>query len=87
MVQTIYNIKNFNILLFTHEFNRKHYQTLKAKHSGKENGLKYCILGVNGLLLFNEWSTLGENCLKSCREPFRAYFKKTQKMKANPSTC
>ena len=29
-----YNIKNFNILLFTHEFNRKHYQTLKAKRSG-----------------------------------------------------
>ena len=48
-----YNIKNVNILLFTHEFNRKHHQTLKAKHSGKEHGLKYCILGVNSLLLFD----------------------------------
>ena len=48
-----YTIKNFNILLFTLEFNRKHHQTLKAKHSGKEHGLKYCILGVNSLLLFD----------------------------------
>ena len=47
------NIKNLNVWLFPNEFNRKCYQTLKAKHSGKEHGLKYCIVRVDSLLLPN----------------------------------